>query len=92
MIFKNKKPKRNTELPKGARETRKSNFTIVGSLGLNSGILQSQTSKSSKATKKSKSKTRKSKSAKRPPADDSNEEDTNDQVANIVLPNARKIA
>jgi hypothetical protein len=41
MIFKNKKPKRNTELPKGARETRKSNFTMVGSLGLNSGILQS---------------------------------------------------
>jgi len=40
MIFTNKKPKRNTEVPKGARETRKSNFTI-GSLGLNSGILQS---------------------------------------------------
>ena len=31
-------------------------------------------------------------SAKRPAADDSNEEDTNDQVANIVLPNAKKIA
>jgi hypothetical protein len=76
MIFTNKKPKRNTDFVKGARvEVRKSNFTM-GSLGLNSGILQS--SKSSKSTKKSKSKSRKSKSAKRPAVDDSNEEDNFD--------------